>query len=282
MRLGVAVQMDVASPRAVLREVGNRAADLIASIDDMGRPVPGLDWTVGQVAAHMLVAIRGNTESMAGNTEQLADFVPDVDGYSGRMAGMTSSTLAAEPVRGPEAAGAALRDAVAAFVSQAEKQSPEDAVPTPWYGRDASLPVELDTRLMIGELLVHGSDIARGLRKPWPLSRAEVLLVMPAIHAMMPRTFNSGAAQMFTGTFRVRLRGGDTIGVRINRGALEVAPWGTWGVRPDCTLSADPVAYFLLAYGRKSQWPLIAQGALFAYGRKPWLALQLRALFVNP
>jgi hypothetical protein len=47
-------------------------------------------------------------------------------------------------------------------------------------------------------------------------------------------------------------------------------------------LSADPVAFLLLAYGRRGQWPLIAQGRLLSYGRKPWLALSLRSLFVNP
>ncbi|HEX6537843.1 MAG TPA: maleylpyruvate isomerase family mycothiol-dependent enzyme [Candidatus Dormibacteraeota bacterium] len=278
----MAVQTDDATVRQALRTVGNRTADLIASIDDMERPVPGLDWTVGQVARHVMVAIRGNAASMSGRPEEFQQFVPDVEGYSARMAGTISSSLAAEPVRDPKATGEALREAVNALVTQSEQQQPDDAVQTPWYGSGATLPVAMDTRLMIGELLVHGGDIARGLGRPWPLAKDEVLLVMPAIHAMMPRLFNAAAARNFTGTFRVRLRGGDTIGVRIQRGTIDVAPWGAWAGRADCTLSAEPVAYFLLAYGRKGQWPLIAQGRLLSYGRKPWIALSLRALFVNP
>ena len=280
--LDVAEQADDRTVRQVLAEVGNRAGDLISSIDDMNRPVPGLDWTVGQVAAHMLVAIRGNTESMGGNTEQLAKFVPDVEGYSGRMAAMTSTTLAAEPTRDARAAAVALREAVAAFVSRAEQQAPDDAVQTPWYGAGASLPVALDSRLMIGELLIHGLDIARGLGKPWPLSKNEVLLVIPAIYAMMPRLFKADAGRDVNATFKVRMRGGSTTCVRVTRGAVSSEPWGPQSGRADCGLLADPVAFFLLAYGRKGQWPLIAQGRLLSYGRKPWLALSFRSWFVSP
>lgn len=277
--------MTVATDSAVLqalRQVGTRAADLISNIDDMNRRVPGLDWTVGQVAAHMVVGIRGNTESMGGNTEQLSQFVPDVDGYSARMAAMTSRTLAAEPVRDARAAAVALREAVAAFVSQAEQQAPDDTVPTPWYGSGASLPVALDARLMIGELLIHGLDIARGLGKPWPIPRDEVLLVIPAIYAMMPRLFKADTVRDVNATFKVRMRGGEVTCVRVQNGSVDTAPWGTSSGRADCGLSADPVAFFLLAYGRKGQWPLIAQGRLLSYGRKPWLALSFRNWFVSP
>ena len=278
----VAEQADDRAVRQVLAQVGNRAADLIGSIADMNRPVPGLDWTVGQVAAHVLVAIRGNTASMGGNPEQLSQFVPDVGGYSDRMAAMTSGALAAEPVRDPAAAAAALREAVAEFVNQAEQQAPHDAVQTPWYGAGVSLPVAMDSRLMIGELLIHGLDIARGLGKPWPLARDEVLLAIPAIYAMMPRLFNADAGRDVNATFKVRMRGGDTTCLRIRNGSVDAAPWGPLTGRADCALSADPVAFFLLAYGRKRQWPLIAQGRLLSYGRKPWLALSLRGWFVSP
>lgn len=278
----MAEEADDRAVRQVLSRVGNRAADLISSIDDMDRLVPGLDWTVGQVAAHMLVAIRGNAASMGGNTEELMQFVPDVDGYSGRMAAMTSRTLAAEPRRDARAASVALREAVAAFVNQAEQQAPDDTVHTPWYGSGASLPVAMDSRLMIGELLIHGLDIARGLGKPWPLSRDEVLLVIPAMYAMMPRLFKADVGRDVKATFKVRMRGGDTTCVRVQNGSVDSAPWGPLSGRADCALSADPVAFLLLAYGRRSQWPLIAQGRLLSYGRKPWLALSFRSWFVSP
>lgn len=278
----MAVLAQSASPREVLQIVGNRAADLIASIDDMYRPVPGHDWTVGQVATHMIVTTRGNAESMSGTVAELAQFVPDVDRYSDRVAGMNTKSIAAEPARDALAASEALRAAVTALTTVSEQKADDGAVPTPWYGRGDSLTVEIDVRLIIGHLLNHALDIASGLGRRWPLSRDEVLTAIPSIHVMMLRTFDAESARQVDATFRVRIRGGDTIGIRIRNAAIEVAPWGTWNGRPDCTVSADPVAYFLLAFGRTSQWPLIASGRLLSYGRKPWKALSLRGLFVNP
>jgi hypothetical protein len=43
------------------------------------------------------------------------------------------------------------------------------------------------------------------------------------------------------------------------------------GPRADCWISADPVAFLLVGYGRASQWSQIARGKLLAGGRKPWL-----------
>lgn len=273
---------DQVAVRRTLREVGDRAADLIASIDDMNRPVPGLEWTVGQVARHVTIAIRGNAASMSGRTEEFGQFVPDVEGYPARMAATISSSLAVEPVRDAKATAEALREAVNALLTQAMQQQPGDVVQTPWYGTGATLPVAMDTRLMLGELLVHGLDISRGLGRPWALAKDEVMLVVPAILTMMPRLFIPDGARNLTATIRVRVRGGDSTGVRMQRGAIDVAPWGTLGVRADCTLLAEPVAFFLVAYGRRSQWPLIAQGRLLSYGRRPWLALSFRSHFVSP
>ena len=50
----------------------------------------------------------------------------------------------------------------------------------------------------------------------------------------------------------------------------------------DCHISADPVAFLIVAYGRGSQWPPILRGKITAWGRKPWRAFGLMRLLVNP
>ena len=52
--------------------------------------------------------------------------------------------------------------------------------------------------------------------------------------------------------------------------------------RVDCYLSADPVAFLLVFWNRKSRRAAIAQGQLSAWGPKPWLAPRFRSLLLEP
>ena len=47
-------------------------------------------------------------------------------------------------------------------------------------------------------------------------------------------------------------------------------------------ITADPVAFLLLGYGRISQWSPILRGKLRAGGRKPWLAMKFATLLASP
>lgn len=274
---------DRATAIETLREVGRRTVNVIAAIDDLDRPVPGLEWTVGEAATHILIEVRGYAEAVTGNDDSLANFVPDVDGYKRRMYAMTSGTLAAEPRRSAAELSALVREGLQTFIAEIAKHPDDEPLTTPWYGAGESVPMRAVLSLQIGEMLIHGLDVARGLRRPWPISRAEALqVILPATLEMMPKVVDHDAVGDASITYCLRFRGGPTVGARFVRGQLGTAGWGEWNTRADVTLSADPVAFLLLAYGRKSQWPLIAQGRLMAYGRKPWLALQMRGLFVNP
>ncbi|HEY2436186.1 MAG TPA: maleylpyruvate isomerase N-terminal domain-containing protein, partial [Solirubrobacteraceae bacterium] len=174
------VALDDAAARNALRAAADRAASLIESIDDRNRPVPGLNWSVCDTARHIVIAVRGNVASMNGDTSSLLEHVADAQDYSARMGAMTSGTLAAEPEHDPKTIGELLRSSVDAFLAEAVTRAPDDAVPTPWYGDGASLPVSIDTRLMLAEVVIHGLDIARGLGRPWPISKQEALLILPS------------------------------------------------------------------------------------------------------
>ena len=54
------------------------------------------------------------------------------------------------------------------------------------------------------------------------------------------------------------------------------------GEKSDCVITADPVAFLLLGYGRISQWSPIMRGKLRAGGRKPWLAMKFGTLMSSP
>lgn len=54
------------------------------------------------------------------------------------------------------------------------------------------------------------------------------------------------------------------------------------GPAADCWISADPVAFLLVGYGRTSQWSAILRGKLLGGGRKPWLAPAFGGLITGP
>ncbi|PLS75250.1 MAG: hypothetical protein CYG61_08240 [Actinobacteria bacterium] len=102
-----------------------------------------------------------------------------------------------------------------------------------------------------------------------------------AVPPMLPLALDPVAARGKRVTYDVRVRGGPQFSVRVADGAATVEP-GAPGGTVDCHLSVDPVAFLLVGYGRVSQWGPIAKGAMVAWGRRPWLGLQFKALFVNP
>lgn len=273
---------DDAIARGAMQAAGERVAELVAGIENMEQPTKDLAWTVGETATHTLINLRNYTEALDGHLDRVRQHIPHVAGYRARMDAMIAATMAVEPPRDAATLSAALREQVAEYLRASDVQPGDKPVLTPWFDEDAALPVATVTRLMLGELLIHGRDIARGLGRPWPIRRAEALLVLPSSFAMASRVFDPEAAQGVNTTFHIHVRGGSDYGFRIGGGAIDVAPWGEWDTRADCTLSVEPVAFFLLGYGRMSQWPLMAQGRLMAYGRKPWAALRLTKFFVSP
>ena len=54
------------------------------------------------------------------------------------------------------------------------------------------------------------------------------------------------------------------------------------GEKADCVITADPVAFLLLGYGRISQLSPVLRGQLRPGGRKPWLAMKFGTLLSSP
>jgi putative sterol carrier protein len=50
----------------------------------------------------------------------------------------------------------------------------------------------------------------------------------------------------------------------------------------DCVITADPVAFLLMGFGRVSQWTPVLRRKIRAGGRKPWLALKFGTLMSTP
>jgi hypothetical protein len=94
---------------------------------------------------------------------------------------------------------------------------------------------------------------------------------------MLPRILDERTAGGFTGSFDVRVRGGQRFVLRIagNKARSEPAD----SQHADCVLTLSAFPALLLGYDRVPLWRVIASGQALAYGRRPWLGLRFDRLF---
>jgi uncharacterized protein (TIGR03083 family) len=142
-----------------------------------------------------------------------------------------------------------------------------------------SLTVPVMTAALLGEQLIHGLDIARAARVPWTIGAEDAHLVIGGVMAMVPDYVDREAAAGRRVSYELRLRGGPGYRISIDDGAALVSEPGA---AADCRISADPVAFLLVGYGRTGQWGQIARGKLMAGGRKPWLGFSFGRFLLSP
>jgi uncharacterized protein (TIGR03083 family) len=261
---------DYKQMQSEIQSVANKVANLVRDLPDTSVPIPNSKWTVGEAAAHI-----ATTQGLFRDGLQGAKS-PYTDGRLERFAPVNALALHEFTERRGDRLAKLIEDRTRSFL-QAVPRYPETHIVHYHFG-----PMDLPTWLsyMLFHLLMHGSQIAIALKKPLPLEPSQVDLLIPFLKVVMPRVFDRKAAQGLTGSLEVRIRGGRRFVVEID--AEKVTVLDTPRRRVDCYLSADPVAFFLVAAGLVGQWGQIARGKLVAIGLKPSLALRLKSLFPNP
>jgi uncharacterized protein (TIGR03083 family) len=263
-----AVPVDLAVARTAVQAAARQAAELVRSLPDPSARVPGMDWTVGQTAAHLVAAARFYPRYATGQLTPEAT-IDLADGNLSRIAQVGEHGLAE------------LADLLTAETQRLLEQTADLAPdhPVAFYG-GTTLDLSAQTGILLGEYLVHGLDLARSARRPWPIDPGHARLVIAAATALLPRYVDPDAAQGMRVGYDVRIRGGPRFTLRLADGAATVESGSVGPV--DCHISADPVAFLIVAYGRGSQWPPIVRGKITAWGRKPWRAFGFTRLLVNP
>jgi uncharacterized protein (TIGR03083 family) len=251
--------------------VASRFAALVTAAPNPATRVPNTPgWTVRDIAAHLATVV-----------------VRYADGPKGR--GTWTSTplelpalnhdqmqaLGTVPV-GALAAGI-LRD-LATLRAQVQGYGSRP----PFFRFHGGEPVRADIALglLLGELVVHGYDVARALRRPWPIDPDHAALIIEALNPILPGWVRPERTQGFTATFELTLRGQAAYIWAFHDGRLRVNPPHPGVI--DVHVSGDPAALLLVFYARQPQWKHIATGQMLAWGRKPWLALTLTSHFHQP
>jgi uncharacterized protein (TIGR03083 family) len=267
--------VSVRDRRGAMRAIDDAAERLITLISrapDLTTRVPSTpQWTVIDAFTHVVTVAPRYCQGARheGHWVDRADELPEFNAHQ----------LAALASRDVATLSAQLRSTLAELAELIDGFG--DAQPTFRFHGGEQVAADVALGILLGELIVHGWDIAHALGRPWSIQPSHVELIVQGLTPMLPGWLSPDRAPGHTGTYEVRLRGQGTHRFSFRDGILTMNPPGAW--RPDVIISADPVTFLLVcAYKRRSQWPAILTGKLVAWGRKPWLAMPFAGRFHQP
>jgi hypothetical protein len=269
--------------RAALANAVGRSADLWRHVDNPEARVPGLTWTAAQTAAHVVGDMREYTQALTNHLKgrPVTADIPDEPPWRLRPA-VNDQHLTAVPERDPRRLADMLEETAASYLAAAGSVD-VTAAATVATADGLILEPAFMTSLLLGEQLIHGLDIARAAHRSWNISRDDALLVLPAVLALAPKYLRPSRSQDVPVSFELRMRGGARYRMVVNDGSGAVTSADqNAGEKADCVITADPVAFLLVGYGRIPQWSQVIRGKLRAGGRKPWLAAQFGTLLASP
>jgi uncharacterized protein (TIGR03083 family) len=288
---GMTLTIEWAQARAALGEAVDRVTALLRTVTNSDVPALG-DWNLGELAMHLSQVWLVLPGLARADLSELHELLPGVAGTAGDsvvrdiwdLGGTTILGVRSDPERDLCVLADRIETRAAQYLKDIEGLAPEE--PRAWLVEGATVTLQMLTCHLLSETITHGYDIARAAGRPWPIAPADAAMVLNGFIVQVLRTLDPSAlvqserAGDARATFELRIRGSATYHFVFDGGELHVedpAPR-----RVDCHISADPVALLLLMWGRRSQWQAIARGLLLAWGRKPWLGFQLRAMIRNP
>jgi uncharacterized protein (TIGR03083 family) len=282
------VEPDGGAVRQAFEHASERAAALVRDGAPLDGPVPGLEWTKAQLVAHLCAMCAAFATVLRG--EDFAErFGTEFVGSYGSgptlreaVAATNAKVVKYASFPTPVAAADALTSGAAALLAAFSTHDDLSALrPAPWYGPEVALPVGGLLSLATSELLVHGYDLARAvgadLRPSAATAAAATAVAAAVMSEMLPRVLDERSASGFTGSFEIRVRGGQRFRLRITDGRAWSEP--ATGQAVDCVLSVSAYHALLMGYDRMPVWQVIALGKARAFGRRPWLGLRFSHLF---
>jgi hypothetical protein len=271
-----------AQARSALAAAVARSGQLWRSIADSSAPVPGLAWSAGQTAAHVVADMGEYTEVVTKHVNgETAEFdVPDGSPARARNSA-NDRHLVDVPERDMRRLADLLEKTAANYLAAAAHISAIEASHRVELLTADGLVLEpaVMTGLLLGEQLVHGLDIARATHRPWSIEPDDALLVIPAVLSLVPKYLRPSRTKNANISYELRLHGAPRYRLAIadGKGVVTVA-----GKKADCVITADPVTFLLLGLNRVPQLPQLLRGKMRAGGRKPWLAAKFGTLLESP
>lgn len=252
-----------------------RLAEACAAIEDalprfteLLRGNPGVtatavgSWTLPEVACHLSHAIETDIDVLTGGP------VPDVELLPAAVAVWNDSMLDDDPERDLTVLADRI-DALGATFLGLQADPPSDAVT--WIG-GTQLPPNAVACHLLGELLVHGYDVAKAARAQWRIAPAHAALAIvgagiPVMSARPRLWVKSSYDPSVRARVEFRLRGHERFTLELDNGLhVELPPARS---SADAYLSGDPAELLLVVFGRQSKLGALVRGKVIAWGRRP-------------
>ena len=245
-----------------------RFADLLRRVDDPTRTAIG-EWDIAQTGTHVAHVLALRPRVAAGEGSPVPDHLA--------LAEFWRTRLADDIERDPAAAAVRVERAIGSFVDTARGAAWDQEVP--WHG-GVPAPVYALAGIIVTECELHGLDVARAERRRWEIPHAHAAQGIQALFPIMRHFLKHDAAAGLLARYELRFRDAFTVFATLDDGTLVIS-----ADRPatiDCHISADPVEYLLVGYGRRSQVLPALTGKMMVWGRKPWLSFKFARLFESP
>ncbi len=239
--------------------VSRAVADLVETASRPWAHAIG-EWSVLDTARHLALGAEFFAAIARGEAVQLHDLR--------RNATATVSAVAAEPETDQRILADQIRRGDEGLVTAARQA---DGAVEVFRGVFVSRPVLL--ALELGELLVHGRDMARACGDRWTIDADDARVALTSTTVLLPYLIDPVAAGDMRLTCEFRVVGGHRSTIRVDRGVAVEVPPGS--VRPDAILSGDPVTMLLLSFGRVSVLRSMVTGRVVPHGRRPWAIARL-------
>lgn len=246
----------------------NRFDRLVRSADALAR-VPGSRWNVQEVAAHVLTVANRYYEVAQGGMYHPAE-APD------GVAALNQAELEAALAPVPEVADR-LR-ALAADIDSYFDTLSDDRPTIPFHGGGFIGGITAQTN-WLGELLLHGEDIARAVKAPWDLDERDMLLVTRGLMQIAPIFLRSETPLSTDVSVALQVRGARPYLMHIHHGRAESRE-RRLDDRPDAVLRTPASTFAQLLYQRIGPLTATRRGLRIVGGRRPWRALKLQSYFL--
>ncbi|MDT5011769.1 MAG: hypothetical protein QOH57_3386 [Mycobacterium sp.] len=252
--------------RGRIAEAAARFAQLFRTADPSARP-PGHDWTVQQIAAHV-VAITHRYLAGAQGREYTRVATPR------EIHQLNQTELEALLAPLP-----ALADDIQAGATELahEFDTFTDATRIPFQQFAVASGIAWQT-YWLGELLLHGEDVARAIDAPWDIHERDMLLLARGLMEVGHAYLRDSVSRDKRICVAFKLPESRPYVITIHDGIAEFRDRRR-DDRPDAVLRGPASALIQMLYGRIGPIAAMRRGLFVVGGRRPWVALKLMSYF---